>query len=165
MAIKDGKYLLEDVAEYMLWFCEEVIGNPISNYQLNYILVYAVAEYRKIYNINFMWNVDIECWTYGFMFPDLYHNFRHNNSCEPFAPICGIQYPNENTRDFLDESDKVFLNYIIKSLINKPLEEFMAEMQSMELHKKRYAKGFGSEVFEDELAVEFTANDWINKKK
>lgn len=164
MAIKDGKYLMEDVAEYMLWFCEEILGSPINNYQLNYILVYAVAEYRKIYNVNFLWNVDIECWTYGFMFPELYHSFTYNDSYEPFAPICGIKYPNEETRDFLGESDKVFLNYIIKSLINKSLEEFRAEMQSMKLHKKRYVKGFRNEVFEDELAEEFKAHDWINKK-
>ncbi|EOY7157832.1 TPA: DUF4065 domain-containing protein [Clostridioides difficile] len=76
-----AKYDAMDVAEYILWYCENELKRPISNLQLQKILYYVQGEYLATHDEPLFDN-KIEAWAYGPVVPDVYYSFNKFRSRE-----------------------------------------------------------------------------------
>lgn len=81
-----AKYDAIDVAEYVLWYCENQLNKAITNLQLQKILYYIQGEYLAIYKEPLFDN-NMEAWDYGPVIPDVYYEYNQFVS----DPITGVQ--------------------------------------------------------------------------
>lgn len=107
-----AKYDALDIAEYVLWYCENTLHQAITNLQLQKILYYIQGEYLALYNKPLFDN-DMEAWDYGPVIPDVYYEYKEFVSNQ----ILGIEPHNRN---ILDECDINLIEKIVneKSKLN-----------------------------------------------
>lgn len=170
---KKGKYNLEDVADYICWYCENIVKKPINNYMLNYILIYACAEYKVLYDKSLIWDYTIEKWAYSFIMPEIFYSPFYKDNYAPLAPILGINFPNDHVKEnAIKTEDKKFIEYVTIVLTKVPFEKIRDEMSNMDLFKqtedafvdKKTGRQICSEIYLDELGIEFKKNKWFEQK-
>lgn len=74
-----AKYDALDVAEYVLWYCEQRLSKAITNIQLQKILYYIQGRYIAEHEYPLFDN-DMEAWDYGPVIPDVYYEYRQYRS-------------------------------------------------------------------------------------
>ena len=127
-----------DVAEYILWYCENELNKPINNLRLQKTLYYIQGEYLRVYGKPLFDN-DMEAWTYGVVVPDVYYyynNFIGDN-------IVGITRLHE---DSLDSKDLKIIHYILNKTLDVNIWKIVEKMQQEDPWKYNYVEGYNNIV-------------------
>lgn len=98
---KGASYSAEDIANYILWFCNEH-GDWITNLKLQKLLYFAHAWYLAIFDKP-LFNDRIEAWVHGPVIPNIYHLYKHfkwspiitDKIESPSFPECVIKHLDE----------------------------------------------------------------------
>ena len=105
-----------DVAEYILWYCENELNKPINNLRLQKTLYYVQGEYLRRYNKPLFDN-DMEAWTYGVVVPYVYYSYS-NFICDD---ITGVTRLHKDCLD--DKTNPVYLKAINEATLPKLFEK------------------------------------------
>ncbi|MCC0671800.1 MULTISPECIES: Panacea domain-containing protein [unclassified Clostridioides] len=117
-----------DVAEYILWYCENKLNKPINNSKLQRILYFLQKEYICKFN-KLLFENDMEAWSYGIVFPDVYYSYN-NYGVEDITGIRPCRYFEISTED-----DSKFINDMVESLAYRDIEDLIKETQREETWK------------------------------
>lgn len=134
-----GKYLIYDLADFICYYFESKRKQYISHYQIQYILIYAAANYLNKYDEYLIYeDYELESSKYGFLYLDLFYNSKYNNSYTSLStPIeTKMVYPNKYTDNEISDLDKAYLENICDKLALKPVKDFQEEMVSMNCYKE-----------------------------
>ena len=142
-----AKYDALDVAEYVLWYCENKLKTPITNLQLQKILYYIQGKSLELYNKPLFDN-NIEAWDYGPVIPDVYYEYNRFIA----NPITGVVPIDTN----LFDCDEVKL---IESVVNNKFKinvwELVKQTHKETPWKKNYISGLKKQIPISDLIENF----------
>lgn len=138
-----------DIAEYVLWYCENKLKNPITNLQLQKFLYYIQGANLAV-NGESMFDNLIEAWKYGPVVPDVYYWYNENLS----NAIRGVEIGKENT---LSREEEIIINAVVELLISVNPWDVVKET-----HKEKPWKETYSSNFNEEIPVEMIREYFIN---
>lgn len=133
-----AKYDALDVAEYVLWYCENKLNKAITNLQLQKILYYIQGEYLAVNNEPLFDN-DMEAWDYGPVIPDVYYEYNQfvSNS------ITGITPQNI---DYFNKSDKNLIQKVVYDKSNLNVWKLVKDTHREYPWNKNFKPGFKNEI-------------------
>jgi uncharacterized phage-associated protein len=110
-----------DIAEYVLSYCENDLGKPITNLQLQKFLYYIQGDYLAKYGLPIFDNT-IEAWAYGPVVPDVYYCYNNYSSrkIKGIKPSVEIE---KETISSINESIKRIINIQVWDLVDKTHKE------------------------------------------
>lgn len=117
-----------DVAEYVLWYCENKLKKPINNSKLQRILYFIQKKYICKFN-KLLFDNYMEAWSYGIVFPEVYYSYN-NYGLEDITGILPCRYFEISTKD-----DSKFINEMVASLVYRDVEDLIKETQEDEVWK------------------------------
>ena len=123
-----------DVAEYILWYCENELNKPINNLRLQKTLYYIQGEYLRRYNKPLFDN-DMEAWTYGDVVPYVYYSYS-NFLCDDITGVTRLH------KDCLDDKDLEVIHYILDKTLDVNIWEIVDKIQQEDPWKYNYVKGY-----------------------
>ena len=123
-----------DVAEYILWYCENELNKPINNLRLQKTLYYIQGEYLRRYNKPLFDN-DMEAWTYGVVVPYVYYSYS-NFICDDITGVTRLH------KDCLDDKDLEVIHYILDKTLDVNIWEIVEKIQQEDPWKYNYVKGY-----------------------
>ena len=127
-----------DVAEYILWYCENELNKPINNFRLQNTLYYIQGEYLRAYGKPLFDN-DMEAWTYGVVVPDVYY-YYNNFICDNIVGITRLH------EDSLDSKDLKIIHYILNKTLDVNIWKIVEKMQQEDPWKYNYVQGYNNIV-------------------
>ena len=133
-----AKYDAIDVAEYVLWYCENELNKAITNLQLQKILYYIQGEYLAVYKEPLFDN-GMEAWDYGPVIPDVYYEYNQFVS----DPITGIQ-PHNMTLFNCDEVNLIRKVILKKAKLN--VWKLVKDTHNESPWKKNFERGLKKEI-------------------
>ena len=133
-----AKYDAVDIAEYVLWYCENELKKPITNLILQKMLYYVQGYYFKKYNEPIFDNT-IEAWQYGPVVPDVYFIYKDNRK----EDIKGITMKDEK---IISKEDKIFLNNLLQQLIKIKPWALVRKTHSESPWEKNFIPGMNVEI-------------------
>lgn len=142
-----AKYDAIDVAEYVLWYCENELNKAITNLQLQKILYYIQGEYLAVYKEPLFDN-DMEAWDYGPVIPDVYYEYNQFVS----DPIKGI-HPHNMTLFDCDEVNLIRKVILEKARLN--VWKLVKDTHNEKPWKKNFEQGFKKEIPISDLEEQF----------
>lgn len=137
-----AKYDAVDIAEYILWYCENELEKPITNLTLQKMLYYVQGYYLKKYNEP-MFDNTMEAWQYGPVVPDVYFIYKDNRK----EVIKGVAMKDEKV---ISKEDKIFLNSLLQQLI---------KINPWALVRKTHSEKPWDKNFINEMNVEIPISD------
>lgn len=144
-----SKYDAMDIAEYVLWYHEIKLNQPINNLRLNKLLYYIQGAYLVEYN-KVLYDNDIECWEYGAVIPDVYY-YYNGFSCNDITGVI----PN---KEFLNKISKEELD-IIETIceITKSISiwDLVKDIQNHNCYKKNFIKGYKKIILSEDIKEDF----------
>ncbi|WWU65460.1 DUF4065 domain-containing protein [Clostridium baratii] len=138
-----------DVAEYMLNYCENDLGEAITNLQLQKFLYYVQGIKLAIDEVPMFMN-NIEAWRYGPVVPDAYYWFNDNLS----NPIENVEISN----DVLSKSDKSIIKNVAKQLIRITPWELVEKTHSESPWINNYIPNFNQIIPDEDIKEWFKKN-------
>ena len=142
-----AKYDALDVAEYVLWYCDEELKRPISNLRLQKILYYIQGKYLYKFHKPLFDN-DIEAWAYGPVVPDVYYEYRKYGS----EFISGVKPLNE---DILSEIDKKLIIKVVKENYKEDVWKLVDKTHTESPWKHNYKEGYKNIISITDMEEEF----------
>ena len=133
-----AKYDAIDIAEYVLWYCENELKKAITNLQLQKILYYIQGEYLAIYNEPLFDN-DMEAWDYGPVIPDVYYEYKHFVS----DPIMGI-HPHDINLFECDDAN--IIKKVVKEKIQLNVWKLAKDTHNESPWIKNFKQGLKNEI-------------------
>ncbi|CCL32344.1 TPA: DUF4065 domain-containing protein [Clostridioides difficile] len=118
-----------DVAEYILWYCENKLKNPINNSKLQRILYFIQKKYICKFN-KLLFDNYMKAWSYGIVIPDVYYSYISYGS----KHITGIKP--DRYWAISTEEDNEFINKMVEALACKDIEELIKISQQENLWKE-----------------------------
>ncbi|MEG2789778.1 MAG: DUF4065 domain-containing protein [Romboutsia sp.] len=142
-----AKYDALDIAEYVLWYCENTLINPITNLQLQKILYYIQGRYISEHSEPFFDN-DMEAWSYGPVVPDVYYEYKRFIS----EPIVGIL---PQTKDLFESNEVELIQSVVKETYKMNVWELVNKTHRERPWKKNYELGLKNLIPIDDLIEKF----------
>lgn len=144
-----SKFDALDVSEYILWFCENKLNNPISNLRLQKILYLIQGEYLSKYK-EFLFDNKIEVWSYGPVIPDSYFTYQnfYMDNIKGIKPI----------KNILTEKEISIIEKVILSSLNVNTWELVRKCKNHIICKDNLTKNPKNEVSQDKLYDFFVKN-------
>ena len=128
---------VNEVAEYLLYYCEKVLEKPISNLQLQKFLYYIQGLNLALLG-KCMFKNEIEAWKYGPVVPDIYYRFSSNSSQE----IIGIK-PKE---EVLSDSEKEIIKFVANNLKDIDPWDLVKSTHEEDPWKNNYFSSFNNVI-------------------
>ncbi|MGX9757578.1 Panacea domain-containing protein [Clostridioides difficile] len=86
----ESRYSAQDVATYVLWYCENKLNKAIDNLRLNKLLYLIQAKYLYLYNESIFLNLDerFESWDYGPAMPKVWFEISKTFESHIIKDVC-----------------------------------------------------------------------------
>lgn len=143
-----AKYDALDVAEYVLWYCENTLKKPITNLQLQKILYYIqgryIGEHREP-----LFDNDMEAWSYGPVIPDVYYEYKSFIS----EPITGIS---PQIQDLFEPNEFNLIQTVVRETYEMNVWELVKKTHKESPWINNYKSGLKEEISIDDLTEFFT---------
>lgn len=142
-----AKYDAIDVAEYVLWYCENELNKAITNLQLQKILYYIQGEYLAVYKEPLFDN-DMEAWDYGPVIPDVYYEYKRFVS----EPITGVEPHNI---DLLEVDEINLIQRVVLDKIDLNVWKLVEDTHVEKPWIKNFEQGLKKEIPISDLEEQF----------
>ncbi|HID9495020.1 DUF4065 domain-containing protein [Clostridioides difficile] len=90
----ESRYSAQDVAIYVLWYCENKLNKAIDNLRLNKLLYLIQAKYLYLYDESIFFNLDerFEAWDYGPAMPKLWFEISKIFGFHVIKDVCPVDF-------------------------------------------------------------------------
>lgn len=140
-----------DVAEYVLWYCENKLNKPITNLQLQKFLYYIQGA-NILVNKTPLFDNTIEAWKYGPVVPDVYYWYNNNLSND----IKGVQV---KSNDIFSSDEIMVIERVSNLLINVEAWTLVKETHNESPWKNAYNMNYNEEIDINSIREFFTDNE------